>query len=62
MTKQQRKALAQIKALIVERVGQVRRGEVVDGSITQIAERALQVSDKNPLWFQGRARITFKRD
>ena len=49
MTKQQRKALAQIKALIVERVGQVRRGEVVDGSITQIAERALQVSDKNPL-------------
>ena len=46
MTKQQRKALAQIKALIVERVDQVRRGEVIDGSITQIAERALQVSDK----------------
>ena len=37
--------LAQIKALLAERVAQARRGEVVDGSVTRIAERAIQVSN-----------------
>lgn len=37
--------LAQIKALLAERVAQAQRGEVVDGSVTQIAERAIQTSN-----------------
>ena len=38
-------ALEQIKALLAERVAQAQRGEVVRGSVTQIAERAIQISD-----------------
>jgi len=34
----------QIKALLAERVAQAQRGEVVEGNITQIAERAVQAS------------------
>ena len=38
-------ALEPIKALLAERVAQAQRGEVVRGSVTQIAERAFQISD-----------------
>lgn len=48
MTEQQHQALkatAQIKALLAEHVAQAQRGEVVDGSVTQIAEPAIQASN-----------------
>ena len=35
-------ALDQIKALLAERVAQAERGEVVEDSIIQVAERAVQ--------------------
>ena len=37
-------ALEQIKALLTERVEQAQRGELAGGSVTDIAERALQSS------------------
>lgn len=39
-------ALDQIKALLAERVAQAQRGELADGSVTQIVERAIQASDR----------------
>jgi hypothetical protein len=39
-------ALDQIKALLAERVAQAQRGELADGSVTEIAERAIQASDR----------------
>lgn len=39
-------ALDQIKALLTERVAQAQRGELADGSVTEIAERAIQASDQ----------------
>lgn len=37
-------ALGQIKALLAERVEQAQRGELAGGSVTDIAERAIQPS------------------
>ena len=39
-------ALDQIKTLLAERVAQAQRGELADGSVTEIAERAIQASDQ----------------
>ena len=37
-------ALDEIKALLAERVAQAQRGEIVEATITQVAERAVQTS------------------
>jgi hypothetical protein len=39
-------ALEPIKALLAERVAQAQRGELADGSVMEIAERAAQSSGK----------------
>jgi hypothetical protein len=39
-------ALEPIKALLAERVAQAQRGELADGSVMEIAERAVQSSGK----------------
>jgi hypothetical protein len=39
-------ALEPMKALLAERVAQAQRGELADGSVMEIAERAVQSSGK----------------
>lgn len=38
-------ALDQIKALLAERVAQAQRGELAEGSVMEIAERAIPAAD-----------------
>ncbi len=43
----ERPALDEIRALLADRVAQAQRGEVVQGSISEIAERALRAKLSN---------------